>query len=94
MFGWDTVGELDASGAAAAVSAVHQRMVEQECSLLQLAAHWADLHSPDSVPADADGLAGCERARRLGGDGAPEVLEFAAAELGARREPRLGLVGP
>ena len=82
------LGGLDAAGAAAAVSAVHQRMVEQECLLLQLAAHWADLHSPDSVSADPG--PGRERARRLGGEGTPEVLEFAAAELGARQATTTG----
>ncbi|HEV2929183.1 MAG TPA: hypothetical protein VGW74_10875, partial [Propionibacteriaceae bacterium] len=75
-------------GAAAAVSAAHQCLVEQECLLLQLAAHWADLHHPDSVAANAG--PGRERARRLGGDGTPEVLEFAAAELGARQGTTTG----
>ncbi len=84
------VSELTAAGAAAAVSAAHQCMVEQECLLLQLAAHWADLHHPDSVPADAGSGGGRERARRLGGEGTPEVLEFAAAELGARQGTTTG----
>ena len=82
------VGELSAAGAAAAVSAAHRCLVEQECLLLQLAAHWADLHHPDSVPGDAG--PGGERARRLGGEGTPEVLEFAAAELGARQGTTTG----
>ena len=87
MFDCD-VGRLDAAGAAAAVSAAHQSMIAQECLLIELAAHWADLHHPDSVPADAG--PGRERARRLGGDGTPEVLEFAAAELGARQGTTTG----
>ena len=82
------VGELSAADAAAAVSAAHHSMVEQECLLLQLAAHWADLHHPDSVPANSG--RGRERARRLGGEGTPEVLEFAAAERGARQGTTTG----
>ena len=84
------VGRLAAAGVAAAVSAAHQSVVEQECVLLQLAAHWADLHHPDSVAADAGVGPGREQARRLGGDGTPEVLEFAAAELGARQGTTTG----
>ena len=88
MFDWE-VGGLSAADAAAAVSAAHQSMVEQECLLLQLAAHWADLHHPDSVVGRVAGP-GRERARRWGGDGTPEVLEFAAAELGARQGTTTG----
>ena len=86
------VGKLDAAGAAAAVSAAHQHVVEQECLLLQLAAHWADLHHPDTLTGESNaGVApGRERARRLGGEGTPEVLEFAAAELGARQGTTTG----
>jgi hypothetical protein len=82
------VGELTTGATAAAVSDAHQKLVEQECLLLQLAAHWADLHHPDSVAADAG--QGRERARQLGGEGTPEVLEFAAAELGARQGTTTG----
>jgi len=82
------VGELDASAAAAAVSTAHQLVIEQECVLLRLAAHWADLHHPDSRA--EQGRPGRETARRLGGEGTPEVLEFAAAELGARQGTTTG----
>ncbi|MBZ5738702.1 13E12 repeat family protein [Nocardioides mangrovi] len=55
-----------------------------EVDLLRVAYQWSVLHSADRLdPANAD-LPGRERARRLGGDGVPEVAEFAAAELGAR----------
>ena len=47
-----------------------------------MAAHWADLHSEETIPASAGPvLAGFERAVRLGGDGTPLVAEFACAEL-------------
>jgi hypothetical protein len=76
-------------GAAATLSLVgqaHHLVLEQECTLVQLAAHWADLHHPDSQAPAEKTLPGAEKGRQLGGDGSPEVLEFAAAELGARME--------
>jgi hypothetical protein len=54
-----------------------------ECQQLELAAHWSDLHHPDSQAPTAPRLPGAERGRELGGDGTPKVLEFAATELGA-----------
>ena len=87
------VGGLDAPATAAAVSATHQLMIEHECLLLRLAAHWADLHHPDSR-AEPDDRPGRETARRLGGEGTPEVLEFAAAELAARQGTTTGAGGP
>ncbi len=57
---------------------------------MELAAHWADLNHPDSQPPLAKPLPGAEQGRQLGGQGTPEVLEFAAAELGARMETTVG----
>ena len=55
-----------------------------EADLLRIAYQWAIIHHPDRLdPAEAD-RPGRERARRLGGDGTPQVCEFAAAQLGAR----------
>ena len=55
-----------------------------EVEILRVAVQHALLHNPDTLdPAEA-GRPGRERAKRCGGEGAPEVGEFAAAELGAR----------
>jgi hypothetical protein len=72
------------------VSQAHRQVLAQECALVELAAHWADLHHPDSQVPVARTLPGAEQGRHLGGDGTPEVLEFAAAELGAGMETTIG----
>ncbi len=72
------------------VGQAHRLLLEQECKLVQLAAHWADLNHPDSQAPAEKTLPGAERGRRLGGEGTAEVLEFAAAELGARMETSVG----
>jgi hypothetical protein len=51
MFDGEQVAELDAAGTISVVSETHRLVLEQECLLVQLAAHWCDLHSPDSQPA-------------------------------------------
>ena len=57
---------------------------EAEAQLLRVAYAWAVMHDPARLgPADS-ARPGRERPRLLGGDGTPEVCEFAAAELGAR----------
>ncbi len=55
-----------------------------EADLLKVAYQWAITHHPDRLDPTEAGRPGRERARRLGGDGTPEVCEFAAALLGAR----------
>jgi Domain of unknown function (DUF222) len=72
------------------VSTAHRLVMERECHLVELAAHWADLHHPASQSVAAVTLPGGEQARMLGGQGTPEVLEFAAAELGAGMETTTG----
>ena len=47
-----------------------------------LAAHWADQHPAETLYGIPVGLPGRERVVMLGGEGTPEVAEFAAAELG------------
>ncbi len=81
---------LDAAMTMSLVSHAHRVVVEQECALLDLAAHWADLQHPARESAMTPTLPGGEQARLLGGDGTPQVLEFAAAELGARMETTTG----
>ena len=84
-------GGPDAATTLSLVSRAHHQVLEQECALVELAAHWADLHYPDSQPPPAGKpLPGREQGRLLGGQGTPEVLEFAAAELGARMEATVG----
>jgi hypothetical protein len=58
------------------VAAAHRLVRQQECKLLELAAHWADLHHPDSQAPAEKTLPGAEQGRQLGSDGTPEVLEF------------------
>ncbi|WP_203336075.1 HNH endonuclease signature motif containing protein [Nocardioides limicola] len=53
-----------------------------EVQLLRAGYQWAVLNNPDTLPATT--APGRERARRWGGQGTPEVAEFAAAEFGAR----------
>lgn len=84
------VGGLDAATTLSQVSAAHRQIREHECKLLELAGHWADLHHPDSQTPSEKTLPGAEQARQLGGEGTPEVLEFAAAELAARLETSYG----
>ena len=83
-------GGADAATTLSLVSRAHHQVLEHECALIELAAHWADLHHPDSQPSPAKPLPGTEQGRQLGGQGTPEVLEFAAAELGAQMETTVG----
>jgi len=55
-----------------------------DACVVELAAHWADLH-PEGL-LDRPGRGGSERAVRLGGEGTPLVCEFAPAELGVSLE--------
>ena len=89
MFDSQDVG-ADAATTLSQVSRAHHQVLQHECALIELAAHWADLHHPDSQPSPAKPLPGTERGRQLGGQGTPEVLEFAAAELGAQMETTVG----
>lgn len=62
--------------------AAAQRRLDVE--IFQVALQHAYLNNPDTLdPADAT-KPGRERVRRPGGEGTPEVTEFAAGELGAR----------
>jgi hypothetical protein len=52
--------------------------------LLLVAAHWADLHPPESIHHAATfATPGCEHEEPIAGSGAPLVAEFCIAELGA-----------
>jgi Domain of unknown function (DUF222) len=80
----------DASTTLSLVAQTRRQVLEHECKLIELAAHWSDLHHPDSQAPAEKPLPGAERGRQLGGDGTPEVLEFAAAELGASLHTSVG----
>lgn len=71
--------------AATLAAAVEARAVADgaETRLLEVAAHWGDLHGVLDQGVDHRSLPGMEQLVRLGGDGTPEVAEFAPAELGA-----------
>jgi hypothetical protein len=86
----DRPGGPDAAMTLALVAQAHGQVKEQECALVELAAYWADLHHPDSQALAEKTLPGAEKGRQCGGDGTPEVLEFAAAELSAQMETSIG----
>jgi hypothetical protein len=75
----DEMGEDDLLAFA---SDAAQRQRAAELDILRVAHQWAVTHSPDTLR--GSGVPGAEKARMYGGDGTPQVCEFAAAELGAR----------
>jgi hypothetical protein len=80
MFDTSWVAGLSGEEACAAVVATQEGLREQEWREVALAAHWAVLHDGESVTGPSS--PGGERSVRAGGDGTPEVSEFACAELG------------
>src|SRR3954447_18889580 len=76
--------EPDVLGTLDAVDRWYTVRVEAEARCFELAAHFADLHAGDGLPASRGLGAGTERAVRVGGTGTPRIAEFAYAELGAR----------
>jgi hypothetical protein len=77
------LARLDAAALLSAAEANERALRAAEARRLQVAAAWADLHGVPGGPARCAALPGAEQLVRLGGDGAPEVAEFAPAELGA-----------
>jgi hypothetical protein len=80
---FDSEEELRPAGAArlaALIEQNHAELVSAECRMLQLACAWADAHYLDSGSDEYQPL--IQRACAWGGDGAPEVSEYCAAELG------------
>jgi hypothetical protein len=81
----EDVRDLGVEGVLDAVETWHATQVEAEVRIFTAAAHFADLHHPDSRPDRAGRvLPGGERGIRLGGAGTPTVWEFAPAEFAAR----------
>src|SRR3954452_8018355 len=83
MFDWTHLDELDGNRAADALARSRDVVMWAEAEQLQLAAHWADLHTPDFVEDCRAALPGMERAVPSGADGCPMMAEFAGAELAA-----------
>ncbi|MBA3311271.1 MAG: hypothetical protein H0U28_14670, partial [Nocardioidaceae bacterium] len=81
MFDIDFTG-LDADATLATAGSVRAVADRAEVLVLAAAAHWAYLHGHLDDP-DGRALPGMEELVRFGGDGTPEVTEFAPAELGA-----------
>lgn len=66
---------------AARIGANQAELRERECEALLLAAAWADVHGVDTTAPGYEPLV--ERACVWGGEGTPEVSEYAVHELGA-----------
>src|SRR5436190_1404763 len=87
---------LSADGLLSAADANERALRAAETRRLEVATAWADLHGALDDPGRSAALPGAERLVRLGGDGTPQIAEFAPAELGAapggvgrlRRGPR------
>ena len=79
----DTIDDLDPRQVLLAVEESRRRRLQAEADQLALAAHWCDLHGEVRFDAEARVAPGSEILVALGGEGTPEVEEFAAAEFGA-----------
>lgn len=73
------VDEMDADQTLFEAAASRRAIAAGEVRQLVAAAHWADLHG---VLAFRSTVPGAETLVRPGGEGTPEIAEFAAAELG------------
>ncbi len=85
MFDPSWSADLDAAAACEQVLANQDALREQEWREIALAAQWAVLHGEESLPpggAACSAVPGGERLRPAGGDGTPQITEFACAELG------------
>jgi hypothetical protein len=77
----EQVEELDAADALLAFGDLRAARDRAERDIFVLAAHYADLHHPETTGrGDERGLPGSDRPVRLGGEGTPAVLELAIAE--------------
>ena len=76
-------GALDAHATLDLIARSRAEADRHEATIVAAAAHWADLHGEVERLESGVALPGLERLVQLGGDGTPEVAEFAAAELAA-----------
>jgi len=74
------VDDMDAEQTLAEAAASRRAVTAGEVRQLIAAAHWADLHDVLACPSR---VPGSEMMVQPGGEGTPELAEFAAAELGA-----------
>ncbi|MGH3446222.1 MAG: DUF222 domain-containing protein [Nocardioidaceae bacterium] len=86
----ERIGDLDTDATLAYLTATRAARAAAEANILAAAAHFGDLHAVTENDPDGTGtgrvLPGVEELVQLGGDGTPEVAEFAPAEAG----PELG----
>ena len=84
MIGSDELAGMSKDDVLATAGQRADRIRDDEADVLRLAYQWAVLNSPETLEPNDVGKPGREKARLYGGDGTPEVTEFAAAALGAR----------
>ena len=75
------VDTLDANQTLTRAEETRRRSEAADVEMLQIAAHWADVHG--TLQGTGLVLPGSERLIQVGGEGTPEVAEFACAEFGA-----------
>jgi hypothetical protein len=79
----DEIAGLDAAATLDRLSANRAVRETAEVDDLQCAIHWAAMHGALDVAAGSRALPGAEALIPLGGEGTPQVAEFAPAEFGA-----------
>ena len=79
----DTVTDCTVGETLAAAARSRAAADAHEARILELAAHYGDLHAVTESDIIGHVVPGMERLIRLGGAGTPEVAEFAPAEFGA-----------
>jgi hypothetical protein len=79
------IDDLSARDVLLAVEEARRRELSAQADTLALAAHWCDLHGEMEYDAERRVAPGDQELVGIGGEGTPDVEEFAAAELGAMR---------
>ena len=82
MHGTDELAEMGEDELLALAASRAETIRVAEADLMRIAYQWAVLNSPDRLLPGR--IPGAEKSRLYGGEGTPEVTEFAAAALGAR----------
>ncbi len=84
------IDDLSAREALLAVEHARHRELSAQADTMALAAHWCDLHGEVTYDHEGRVRVGDEELVTIGGDGTPQVEEFAAAEFGAMRHQNPG----
>jgi hypothetical protein len=71
----EQAGGPDSATTLSLVAQARRMVLQTECQLIELAAHWSDLHHPDSQALTERTLPGAEQGRQLGGEATPQVLD-------------------